>query len=237
MNRILRVLPGLLAGALMMATAAAEDRPRGPPPPPPLTPEEKAARLEQKADDMATWLPRLVGRFKVEGVVQATGNDPTSATGKVDCIAVGTGAGVQCVTYVTWFELWEPLSETLTAAASFLGPAAILYGMDPKAVAVRFMQLDTDGLVTDGAGQLNGNTLYWKFEGFCPREPQALCSQETRVYAPPHGRYLHTTIEIAPLNDNSDGDRVTVDIEMTPIPQDDAETAPPTPEAPARNPA
>jgi hypothetical protein len=221
MNRIIRVLSCLLTGALMMATASAQDRPRGAPAPPPLTPEEKAARLVQTTADMGIWLPRLVGRFKVEGVVETgVGDPPTpiSATGKVDCIAVGAGPGVQCVSYVTWEEFWGSVSETQTAGTSFLGPAAILYGLDPNAVRFRLMQLDTDGLVTDGAAQLNGNTLAWDFEGYCPREPQAKCRQETRIYAPPHGRYLHTTIEITPLLEDENADRVKIDLEMTPTP-------------------
>lgn len=178
---------------------------------------------------MAAWLPRLVGRFKVEGVVNTGGVEggERSATGKVDCIAIGAGSGVQCVLYATWEEAWGQMGEAITAGVPYLGPAATLFGLDPNALRIRYMQLDTDGLVTDGAGLLNGNTLAWKFEGYCPSEPQAVCTQETRIYAPPHGRYLHMTIEIGPLIGSTDGDSATIDLELQPIPREEEGAAPP----------
>ncbi len=227
----------LLAAALLAGNASAQERPRGAPAPPPLTPEERAARREQEETDMAAWLPRLVGRFKVEGVVSTGGAEgPRSATGKVDCIAIGAGSGVQCVLYVTWDEAWGQNGQAVTAGVPYLGPAATLFGLDPNALRIRYMQLDTDGLVTDGAGQLNGNTLAWKFEGYCPSEAQALCTQETRIYAPPHGRYLHTTIEISPLGQGSEGDSATIDLELQPIPREEEGTAPLN-SGPARQPS
>lgn len=232
-NLIFPVLSALVAGLLLAGTAHAETevtRPRAGVAPPPLTAEEKAAKREQKAADMKTWLPRLVGRFRIGGVVDSV-NGPIGASGKVDCIAIGDGPGVQCVMYASWDEIFDTRfpPQTITGALSFLGPASILYGVDPNAVAIRIMQLDTDGLVTDGAAQLNGNTMFWRFEGFCPREPQELCRQETRVYAPPHGKYLHTTIGIGPLDRFSEGESMMLELEMTPIPPDEAST-------PARNP-
>ncbi len=241
-SHMLHTVSALVAGLLLAGTVRAETavaRPRGGAAPPPLTADEKAARQLQQAANLKAWLPRLVGRFKIEGVVKAeNAEEPSSATGKVDCIAIGDGPGVQCVMYATWDEImvggFPPTTQT--GALSFLGPASILYGVDPNAVSIRIMQLDTDGLVTDGAAQLNGDSMFWRFEGFCPREPQEMCRQDTRVYAPPHARYLHTTIEISPLDENSDGDAMTVDLEMTPIPRDEAGTPPETPGAPARNP-
>jgi hypothetical protein len=42
-------------------------------PPEPLTPERIEARRVQLALDMAAWLPRLAGRFQIEGIIDYNG--------------------------------------------------------------------------------------------------------------------------------------------------------------------
>jgi hypothetical protein len=70
--------PGLTVAIPWLACTAALADPRGiGEAPPPLTPELLEARRMQLADDMAGWLPRLVGRFKVDGIADFNA-EPTS---------------------------------------------------------------------------------------------------------------------------------------------------------------
>jgi hypothetical protein len=69
MNRHAPAAMTVLAFAATLASAYALADPRGiGEPPPPLTPELIEARRAKLAEEMADWLLRMVGRFKVEGV-------------------------------------------------------------------------------------------------------------------------------------------------------------------------
>jgi hypothetical protein len=79
MNRHV-LAPVLLACAVMLAPAHALADPRGiAEPPEPLTPEAAAAQRVKQAADMKAWLPRLVGRFSVEGIADFNGTGSKQA--------------------------------------------------------------------------------------------------------------------------------------------------------------
>lgn len=173
--------------------------------PEPATPEQVEARRLKMAEEMAAWLPRLVGRFRFEGIVDfndAPTREPPdpqkikSAKGLGDCVAVGTGPGVHCVVNVVWPEEWNPQGEARPGGASFLAPASILYGIDAATSTIRYLQLDTDGLVMDGTAVLEGDTLRWTFAGYCVGKPQVTCGQDVKIYAPPDGKFIQMFIEI-----------------------------------------
>ncbi len=194
------------------------------PPPEPLTPEEVQARRAQLNTDMAAWLPRMVGRFSFDGIVQhyqtlalgataikefspdktyaagtcdescqASISNVAQARGKADCIAIGTGPGVQCVINVVWPEEWGSLGGAVEAGVSFLGPAAILYGLDPNAALVRYLMLNTNGTGEAEAGVLKGDTVTWTFNTRCESSSIDRCRRITRFRAPPGDKSARTT--------------------------------------------
>jgi hypothetical protein len=72
----------VLACAAMLAPTRALADPRGIGEPPPLlTPELIEARRGDLAQDMAAWLPRLVGQYTVEGVADFNGTGGQQAVG------------------------------------------------------------------------------------------------------------------------------------------------------------
>ncbi len=212
MNRARLIVFVLPAFALAMPGKVMAT-PRGDVPPvEPLTPEAIEARRQQAAGEMAKWLPRLVGRFRYEGVADFNSRgydsappDPRkikNARGLGDCIAIGKGAGVQCVVNVTWPEEWGPQGNPVAGGVSFLGPASTLYGLDARASVIRYLLLDTDGLAADGPATLSGDTLRWVFDGHCEGNPQQNgtngllgCRQTTRIYAPADGKYIQMSID------------------------------------------
>lgn len=213
----------LLAFALASVPGAVLAVPRMEvPPPEPDTPETIEARREDLVAAIAAWLPRIVGRFKYEGVVEF-GSDPRappnliSAGGLGDCISVGKGPGVQCVLDVRWTEEWGAMGQPVVGGVSFLGPASMLYGVDARSAGVRYQMLDTDGLATDGLARLRGNTLTLTFDGYCPSVPQRKCPQVTKIYAPPDGKFVQTYIVIGPY----DRPLTTVNLHMRRVPRDE----------------
>jgi hypothetical protein len=191
-------------------------------PPEPDTPESIEARRILKAADMAAWLPRLVGRYRYEGVADFTPpdqNDPhdvenssspsgppplkppklKTITGLEDCIAIGTGPGLHCVLDIHWDEEnWDNAGVDVEGGVPFLSPALVLYGIDPSASVIRYLQLDTDGLAETESASLRGDTLTWTYATTCTSRqaggvpPQ--CRRVTRVRAPHDGRVVQISI-------------------------------------------
>ncbi len=169
----------------------------------PLTPEEREARRVQMAQDMAAWLPRLVGQFIFEGTVQfmkqadrSPEGNVSEVRGKGDCIAIGDGAGVQCVIHAFWDEEWTSQGNPVEGGVSFLGPASILYGLDINAAKIRYLMLNTNGIAESESGSVAGYTAKWIYETQCEADVMALCRRVTRLRAVPDGRFIQATIEI-----------------------------------------
>jgi hypothetical protein len=214
--------------AVLLASGTAMATPRmDVPPPEPDTPEKKEARRLQAAADMPAWMPRLVGRFKYNGIVQffqasTPGAEVTEvpskqkfysegtcdeecyssipslreAKGMGDCIAIGSGPGVQCVINVVWQEEWTPKGQAVEGGVSFLGPAATIYGFDPMASKIRYLILNTKGIAESETGVLKGDTLSWIFDTHCESSGMNRCRQVTRVAALPDGNTIRTSIDI-----------------------------------------
>ncbi len=208
-------LHGAVLAYTMFVAVELHAAPRGTAgPPEPQTPETMEAQRQQMALDMAAWLPRLVGRFDIQGVVKFNQTEPDifpqdrelAAEGKADCIAVGEGAGVQCVLNVTWQEIWGTMGEAVEGGVPFLGPAAILFGFDPNASVIRYLLLNTNGIAEAQTGRLYGNTLRFYFETHCESNvtrptddnPENRCRRVLGIYAPPAAKYLTLTVDIEP---------------------------------------
>lgn len=218
-----RVIAAALPACALVVAMAANAAPRGETAPPePQTPESREARRLQMATEMATWLPRMVGQFTIDGVVEFTQTRAAGAgpppeeempqeeplqnvrpvSGKADCIAIGAGAGVQCVIHAIWEEEWQSNGLPVEGGVSSIGPAAILYGFDPNASVVRYLLLNTNGIAETRTGTLEGNTLRFYFEYRCESNPDPadnpnqLCRRVTGLYIPPAAKHVTMTIDL-----------------------------------------
>jgi hypothetical protein len=175
-------------------------------PPPPLTPELIAARREKLAADMADWLPRLVGRFRIDGVADFTGSgleDPVEvASGKADCVAIGKGPGVHCLFHVSWIPQWTPEGLPVDGGVPFLAPAMKLFGLEPNAPLIHQLQLDTDGVAELESTILKGNTVRWIYETRCESDTHAdaRCRRITRFHASEGSSRVQLVIEFEKWN-------------------------------------
>lgn len=118
-----------------------------------------------------------------------------SAKGKADCVAIGTGPGVQCVIHVVWQEEWTSNGQAVEGGVSFLGPAAVLYGLEPTAAKIRYLILNTNGIAEAEAGTLNGDMLRWTFDTRCESSPMDRCRQVTSVRAVADAKNARTVID------------------------------------------
>ncbi len=167
-----------------------------------------------------------MGRFDITGVAQfndgAAQIDPAipnihSADGKVDCIRIGDGAGVQCVLYVTWPEQWttdfmnprRPPGSPVDGGVPFLGPCAILFGFNPQTLQVRYLMLTTDGIAESETGTLNGNTLQFHFETHCESDTNQRCRKVMGLYIPPEGTHITMTVDIEQWTGSQWADPIT----------------------------
>lgn len=216
MNRV--ALNTLLACAALLLSGAASAVPRGSVvEPDPETPEEAVARRQRTVEDMAAWLPRLVGRYKIQGVIGAGTPRPISIQGAADCIPVGHGPGVHCLLNAVWGAKGD----------SFLGPASILFGMDPNAGMIRYLQLNADGVIRtlggtgDGPALLRDDTLTWWCETDHVPHPctdrRSASGLSMRMRAPPDGKYIQMTFYA--------GGRVGFNFDMDRVPSDQQDKA------------
>jgi hypothetical protein len=197
------------------------------------------ARLEElitptPAPDV--WLRRLVGRFEFDGMISAgpcpppapeDGSSPpaplcTAVKGTGDCIAVGTGPGVQCVLNVSWQDMFVVNSQdgkvySLPGGVSYLDPAMLLFGLDPGKAAVNYLLVDNKGLPEGGLGTIAGNrgtfkttcvnapALFLEMAPPVPDNDQPLrywqsCERIIYIDAKPDAKLLYLSVDIN-LND------------------------------------
>lgn len=198
--------------------------------------------------DMDEWLRRLVGRYRFEGMVEVVyayedyfehrcgplppdpaeqqSQEPefppvpycSNISGMGDCVAIGSGPGVQCVLSVTWNDMYEMDEEgvfQLPGGVSNLSPSMLLLGVDRTNASLNYLLVDQKGLPEGGLGQVLGNRATFRTE--CVNGPRLLgelrpefipppefggrtpqdCERILRIDARPDAKVLHMTMEIA----------------------------------------
>lgn len=133
-------------------------------------------------DDIALWLRRLVGRFRIEGTLERS-LDRLPVLGMVDCVNVDRGPGLNCA-----IRLEAPNIDT------HLNPGAFILGMDPEAPMVRYTSVDDTGVGVGATGSLWGDTA--AFRTPCKSSSARTCTTTTRISAPPGSDNLRLQIDI-----------------------------------------
>ena len=177
-SRLIALAP-LLLGAAWLACSDANAQAHGPPAtefldvPDPDTPETHAAKVAE----LDVFLRRLVGRFR------DTRGASNYSERLVDCVAIGVGAGVQCMNGLG--------SRSDTGGAV----SAAIFGLDPRAAKVNFLRVNAKGIAEGGQGHLSGDTLYLKFPCTIPPDDQNVISCEARLqyYAQAHSNEVSLT--------------------------------------------
>lgn len=134
---------------------------------------------QQRLAELDAWLRRLAGLFDVAGM-------PTSLNGMEDCMRVGNGPGVHCIRSV--------------GANSYerARPTVVLYGLDPHALGIRYLQVGFDSRAEGDLGKLTGNTATFRSPCYAPGGPRSTtvsCERRIRIHAPPDGQYVRIDFE------------------------------------------
>jgi hypothetical protein len=197
-----RLFAAALAGAAALACGMANAQPRA-------EPEIHFQAVEPITEpaQVAAWLQRLTGRYKYDGMIQmanvcvevpAEGPPPPPSElcqgirGKSDCIAVGTGPGVQCILNVTWQDIYTTDFENGTVnevMVSYLDPAMELYGLQPGKLAMSRLIVNNKGIAEGGDGFIKGNTAV--FSAPCANAATVGCYRIVRVEAKAEARLLY----------------------------------------------
>lgn len=142
-------------------------------------------------DQVSKWLPRLVGKFRLEGSVELAGESGTlrreSIRGQADCRSVLAGGagrtpGVECFLDM----LWTPSPDASSAAGQNATPvphaAVLVYGYELSVIGLRHMLVDDEGIAEGGAAQLFDDTLVSNSR--CARIV-GNCQRDVRITAAP----------------------------------------------------
>jgi len=195
-RRVASIVLAICATLLISAAASAE--PRGASTArEPLTPEQAEAKRFQTVSEMETWLQRLTGRFRYMGAVEIPTalcieykkqhttkcwpGKPRDAEGMWDCVNIGKGSGVHCV-------IGSTAQRRIPTVPNLDGPKMILFGIDPDIPALRYMQLDEDGVATEYLGHLSGDEV--TFHSPCI-PPGNACLITITITAPSEGTPIY----------------------------------------------
>lgn len=158
------------------------------------------ARPSRKPSEIIAWMRRLVGQFVYEGHVDLGGQgnpeEQRPVRGQADCVGFGPAPALQCEIRVTWPGVVQAQDKAdIPGTISNLNPAMILYGFEPDEVAIRFMQVDSNGIAEPSLGLLVGDTLIAR--GPCVNQP-GNCQRSTRITAAPDIKVveMHVDIEV-----------------------------------------
>jgi hypothetical protein len=130
--------------------------------------------------------------------------DPRGFRGKVDCVAIGSGPGVQCVLNIMWIED-RALPRGEPIPVSYLDPSMLLLGLDPLRGAINMFLVDDHGLGEGGWGRIGGNMAVFKVPCTNARvnnEVDIHCERITRFEARPDARVVHVWIDIQDTRDH-----------------------------------
>jgi hypothetical protein len=156
--------------------------------------EVAAARVAQ-LEQLDTWLRRLAGRFDFSGEISGDSEStcdrarrdfarlhsngslgcrggsipppPVKISGNADCVGISSGAGVHCVIQLDWQVPVARYGYGYSPAyrASWFNPGIILYGIDPNALGIRFLQVSQRSIAESALGVLEDNTVTFKLPG------------------------------------------------------------------------
>jgi hypothetical protein len=150
---------------------------------------DPAARAAKQAE-LEAFLRQLVGRFRYDGELKLNWGTTYSeipeqgcsggyckltkaAQGLADCVGIGDGPGVQCVTHIPWPRFqWPSLVTEIDGVSGdmkwwgpYLDGAMTLYGIDPDKLGIRFLLVDGQSIAFTELGVLKDRTL--TFETVC----------------------------------------------------------------------
>jgi len=184
MTTALRACAAATLAVGMLACPPAGARPHAPP-----TPWEDPAGPPTEGD---VWLKRLVGRYRIEGMVHVVAKGPCgqlppdpaqsenppppppvyceSVKGMADCVAIGSGPGVQCILQINWPDMYETVYPpeddvgvfNLPGGVANLAPAMALFGLDPGKSALNYLLVDQKGLSEGGEGFNSGSRMVFR---------------------------------------------------------------------------
>jgi len=177
-NFLRRITVLTLACAPFFVSAAANADPRGASIPlGPQIPEQLGVKRVQAVKNMEAWLRRLTGQFHYKGLEEippaycftemvgvrgsmtpkkfCNASKPRDAEGMWDCVNVGTGAGMRCI-IGSAAQRRDPTKPNMDA------PTMILLGIDPDIPAIRFMQLDEDGIASEYLGHISDDEVIFR---------------------------------------------------------------------------
>lgn len=150
----------------------------------------------RKLADMIPWLRRLPGQYTYSGFIDVEGEadagDRREVRGSGVCVGFGVAPGVQCEIHVRWPEITGPSGEDLATTVPSLNPAMILYGLDPDARGIHYMQVDDQGRAEGSIGYVYGNTAV--FRAPCADSPDN-CVRVTRITAAPDADVLNMQVD------------------------------------------
>jgi hypothetical protein len=173
MQSALRIfVSALLTLAALLAADEANAQPR-------MEPTLEDVTVATPAQDV--WLRRLVGNFKLDGMIKQGPCEAylcSAITGKIDCIAVGNGPGVQCIINAKW-EIYSRFVDL----SSYLDPAMSLLGLNPGRSAINLLLINDRGLPTGGFGDVKGH--FAAFKTRCPGANEDGCHVGIRIEAKP----------------------------------------------------
>lgn len=147
----------------------------------PETPEEEENRRVRKLEDVDDWLRKLVGRYRIDALVESLLFPGPAAgySGMADCIGVGNGAGVQCLVAIHGADILHLL----------------MFGRNPDDLKVHVLEVDEKGIGEARSGPLRGSTMQSRAK--VPNTPAARPVIEVvkRIYISPDGEDIRFTTE------------------------------------------
>jgi hypothetical protein len=183
-----RAVPWLLA-SILLASARLNAQAHGPPAtefldePEEDTPSTLAATLA----DMDTWLREMTGRFRLSSALNSERPGVL-----VDCVGVGDGPGVQCMTGRGGN---TPPGEQANASMQ-------LFGLDPLALTISRLAVNGRGIAQHAQGKVRGDTLV--FRGINCAIPENIrsgmriisCEERLKIRALPDELLLQFTTQL-----------------------------------------
>lgn len=154
-----------------------------------LESESPAQVRARKEKELEEWLHRLVGRFRRDAGVPGDWTDASGHGAEMDCVAIGTGAGVHCM-IGSWRQEDRWLrSQTDSSKQIFSVGQLMLFGIDYNALEIRMVQVEPNGAVEQSSAALAGDTASFEFG----TGPALRYAPSTVIYAPPDADYFKMT--------------------------------------------